>query len=63
MNPEARQRLAHDARVIGIEQAGDFGVAACQRGEQQDAVGDAFRAGQLHRARRAAQRLEFERLH
>ena len=41
----------------------DLGLALGERGKEQHAVGDALRAGQPHRARGAARRLQLERIH
>src|SRR5260221_3330807 len=57
---EARERFAHDARVLGVEQSLHLRFALGQRGEQEDAVGDALRAGQAHAAACAARRLQLE---
>ena len=59
-NAQSAQRLAHHPRIVGVEQAADFGLALRQRREQQNAVGNALRAGQAHRAGRAARRLQLE---
>jgi len=52
-DPEARKRLAHDASVFGVEQSGDVGLALGERGEQENAIGDALRARQAHAPGRA----------
>src|SRR6185295_8801962 len=54
------QRLAHHPRVVGVEEARDLGLAFGERREEQHAVGDALRAGQAHRAARAARGLQLE---
>src|SRR5262249_46805783 len=42
------KRIAHDARVVGIQDAVERRLAARERREEQRAVGDALRAGQPH---------------
>src|SRR5436190_815872 len=59
-NVEPFERLAHDARVLGVEQSAHLGLAGRQRAEQQHAVGNALRARQADRAARAAGRLQLE---
>ena len=62
-NAKAGKRVAHHLGVVGVEQAADLGLALGQRGEQQDAVGDALRAGEPHRAGGAALGFEPKRFH
>src|SRR5690606_13672028 len=52
-----------DLRVVGLEEPGDLGRSALERGEEEDAVGEALRPGQAHDAGRAAGRLQLERIH
>ena len=49
-------------RRFGVEQPADLGLALGERGEEQDAIGDALRAGQPHRAGDAAHRRKVQGL-
>ena len=55
--------VEHALRVVGCEQAPDFGRAFCQRGKQQDAVRNAFGTGQYDGAVDAGNRGEVEVIH
>jgi hypothetical protein len=54
------QRIEHHPGVVGIEQVVDDGRAGAQRGQQQDPVGNALGAGQVHHAGRAVQRRDVQ---
>src|SRR5213078_1702842 len=54
--------VQHHAGVVGIQQVLDARLAVRQRGEQQHAIGDALRSGQLHRALHPRDRTEIEEL-
>ena len=57
---QRRQGRQHDEGVVGGEQVDDFRRAPGQRGQQQHAVGNAFRAGQTHRAFDVHHRLQID---
>ncbi len=61
-NAQRLQRSEHHAGVVGIEQASDLGLPLGQRGEQQDAIGNALGTGQLHPSARADERRQIARL-
>jgi hypothetical protein len=52
LHAQGLQGFEHARRIVGHEQVAHFGAAFGQGGEQQDAVGDAFRTGQADGAAR-----------
>ncbi|MNV78658.1 hypothetical protein D3C71_1721610 [compost metagenome] len=54
------QRIQHDPRVVGRQQVMHGGGAMAQRSQQQDAVGDAFGAGQVNFTSSSGKRREVE---
>src|SRR3954468_14297304 len=57
---QTRERFAHYAGVVRVEEPPHLGLAGGERGEKEDAIGDAFRAGQAHRAAHRVRRLQVE---
>ena len=62
-NAEGLQRLAHHARVVGIEERVKLGSAARKRSEKQRAVGDALGAGKPEAPRCARRTRKVQVLH
>ncbi len=57
---ETLQRLAHDARVLGVEKPAGLRLARGERGEQQHAVREALGARQAHGTARPARGFQLE---
>ncbi len=50
LNPQRTQGIQHMAHIVAVQQVGQHRRAAGQGGQQQRAVGDAFRTWQVHGA-------------
>jgi hypothetical protein len=62
-NADFLQGIEHHERVVGVEQVTDFGRAFGQRGQQQHAVGNAFRTRQADGAGSPRQRGQGQAAH